>query len=200
MKKLFLIILFTFMNSFFTSPTFAGNDDHVASPTTAQAVLGGGCFWCMEALFQKLPGVLSVQSGFAGGTTKNPNYEKVCVGNTGHAEVIEITYDPQKISYNQLLDLFWRAHDPTTWNQQGADLGPQYRSVIFTTSPEQQQIAEASKKNAQAYFEKPIVTEIKPLTHFYPAEKYHQNYYLNNRNAPYCRAVIAPKLQKLHME
>ncbi|MFZ4115359.1 MAG: peptide-methionine (S)-S-oxide reductase MsrA [Chthoniobacterales bacterium] len=188
------------MNSLFTSPTFAAKNDRIDSPTTAQAVLGGGCFWCMEALFQKLPGVLSVQSGFAGGTTKNPTYEKVCEGNTGHAEVIEITYDPKKISYNQLLDLFWRAHDPTTWNQQGADLGPQYRSVIFTTSPEQQQIAEASKKNAQAYFEKPIVTEIKPLTHFYPAEKYHQNYYLNNRNAPYCRAVIAPKLQKLHME
>ena len=165
-----------------------------------QAVLGGGCFWCMEALFQKLPGVISVQSGFAGGSSKNPTYEKVCEGGTGHAEVIEITYDPKKISYDQLLDLFWRAHDPTTWNQQGADLGPQYRSVIFTTSPEQHKLAEASRKNAQDCFAKPIVTQIEPLTHFYPAEKYHQNYYQNNRNAPYCRAVIAPKLKKLHME
>ena len=174
--------------------------DSTASHKPAQAVLGGGCFWCMEALFQKLPGVISVQSGFAGGTIKNPTYEQVSMGNTGYAEVIQITYDPKKVSYDQLLDLFWRAHDPTTWNQQGGDLGPQYRSVIFTTSPEQQEQAEASKKNAQSYFSKPIVTEIKPLTHFYSAEKYHQNYYLNNRNAPYCRAVIAPKLQKLHME
>ena len=163
----------------------------------AQAVLGGGCFWCTEALFQKLPGVLAVKSGFAGGATKNPTYEEVCTGRTGHAEVIQVTYDPKKVSYDQLLDLFWRAHDPTTWNQQGADLGPQYRSVIFTTTPEQQRLAEASKKKTQESFSKPIVTEIKPLTVFYPAEDLHQNYYLNNKNAPYCRAVIAPKLEKL---
>lgn len=192
---------FLFLALFCTSmiaPLFAA--DSASSNAPAQAVLGGGCFWCMEALFQKLPGVISVHSGFAGGTTKNPRYEQVSMGNTGHAEVIQITYDPKKISYDQLLDLFWRAHDPTTWNQQGGDLGPQYRSVIFTTSPEQQQLAETSRKNAQAYFSKPIVTEIEPLSHFYPAEGYHQNYYLKNRNAPYCRAVIAPKLQKLHME
>lgn len=166
----------------------------------SQAILGGGCFWCMEALFQKLPGVLSVHSGFAGGTIKNPSYEQVSGGNTGYAEVIQVTYDPKKISYDQLLNLFWRAHDPTTLNQQGGDFGPQYRSVIFTTTPEQQMAAEISKKNAQSYFNKPIVTEIKPLPHFYPAEQYHQNYYLKNPNAPYCRAVIAPKIVKLYGE
>ncbi len=199
MKKLLfilvLLLVFFSMNSLFATPS-----SQQVPPTRAQAVLGGGCFWCLEALFQKLPGVLSVESGFAGGTTKNPTYQQVCTGSTGHAEVIKITYDPEKISYNQLLDFFWRAHDPTTWNQQGADLGPQYRSVIFTTSAQQQNAAEMSKKRAQAFFEKPIVTQIEPLEKFYPAEKYHQNYYLNNRSAPYCRAVIAPKLQKFHME
>lgn len=166
------------------------------TPTT-QATLGGGCFWCTEALFQRLPGVLSVKAGFAGGTTKNPTYEQVCRGQTGHAEVIQITYDPQKISYDQLLDFFWRAHDPTTLHQQGADRGTQYRSIILTNSAEQQRLAEASKAKAQACFSKAIVTEIKPLTTFYAAEEYHQNYYLKNSNAPYCRAVIAPKLEKL---
>lgn len=170
---------------------------NLPSSSTEQLTLGGGCFWCTEALFQKYPGVLSVKAGFAGGTTKNPTYEEVCTGKTGHAEVIQITYDPSKVSYEQLLDLFWRAHDPTTFNQQGADHGPQYRSLILTNSSEQQQAAEASKKKAQAYFNKPIVTEIKPLTTFYPAEEHHQDYYLKNKNAPYCQLVIAPKLEKL---
>ncbi len=171
-----------------------------SAATSEQAVLGSGCFWCSEALFQKLPGVISVKAGFAGGATKNPTYEEVCTGQTGHAEVIQIIYDPKKISYDQLLDLFWRSHDPTTLNQQGADMGTQYRSVIFTTSPNQESLAEASKKSAQNSFSKPIVTEIKPLTTFYAASEHHQDYYLKNSNAPYCRAVIAPKLKKLQIK
>lgn len=178
--------------------TFATTTSSAA--TSEQAVLGTGCFWCSEALFQKLPGVISVKAGFTGGTTKNPTYEEVCTGQTGHAEVIQITYDPKRVSYNLLLDLFWRSHDPTTLNQQGADMGTQYRSVIFTTSSDQQRLAEASKKRAQASFSKPIVTEVKPLAFFYPADEHHQNYYLKNSNAPYCRAVIAPKLKKLQMD
>ncbi|MBX9741968.1 MAG: peptide-methionine (S)-S-oxide reductase MsrA [Chthoniobacterales bacterium] len=184
---------------FMTLSSFAVATDPASSPTE-QATLGGGCFWCTEALFQKYPGVISVKAGFAGGTTKNPTYEEVCSGKTGHAEVIQITYDPKKVSYDQLLDLFWRAHDPTTWNSQGADQGPQYRSIILTNSPEQEQLAEASKKKAQACFSKPIVTEIKLLIAFYPADEHHQDYYLKNSNAPYCQLVIAPKLEKLNLK
>ena len=138
-----------------------------------------------------------MQSGFAGGVTKHPTYEEVCTGQTGHAEVIELTYDPKKISYDQLLDFFWKVHDPTTLNRQGADAGTQYRSIILTTTPDQQGLAELSKKKAQAAFKNPIVTEIKPLGAFYPADISHQDYYRNHPNAPYCRAVIAPKLEKL---
>jgi peptide-methionine (S)-S-oxide reductase len=167
-------------------------------PASATAVFGGGCFWCMEAVFQNLPGITKITSGFAGGATPNPTYDQVCSGRTGHAEVLQITYDPAKVTYNQLLDLFWRAHDPTTLNRQGADSGTQYRSIILTSSPEQASEAEASKKKAAAQFPDPIVTEIKPLTAFYPAEKYHQNYYNENKNVnPYCQIVIAPKLKKL---
>jgi peptide-methionine (S)-S-oxide reductase len=170
------------------------------SPKSATATFGGGCFWCIDAVFQNLPGVLKITSGFAGGTKADPTYDQVCTGRTGHAEVIQITYDPSKVSYNQLLDLFWKAHDPTTLNRQGADTGTQYRSIILTSSPEEVTEAEASKKKAQAQFPDPIVTEIKPLTVFYPAESYHQDYYKNNKERnPYCQAVIAPKLKKLGM-
>jgi peptide-methionine (S)-S-oxide reductase len=152
----------------------------------------------MDAVFQNLPGVIKITSGFAGGTKADPTYDQVCSGRTGHAEVIQITYDPSKVSYNQLLDLFWKAHDPTTLNRQGADAGTQYRSVILTSSPEEVSEAETSKKKAQAQFHDPIVTEIKPLTVFYPAEQYHQDYYQNNKDRnPYCQVVIAPKLKKL---
>ena len=168
--------------------------------TSSKAVFGGGCFWCLEALFQTVPGVTHVTSGFAGGSTKHPTYEEVCTGETGHAEVIEVTYDPKKASYDQLLDFFWRVHDPTTLNRQGADSGTQYRSIILTTTPDQQRLAELSKKKVQAAFAKPIVTEVKPLVAFYPADISHQDYYRNHRNAPYCRAVIAPKLEKLKVE
>lgn len=172
-----------------------------ASQKTATATFGGGCFWCMDAVYQYVPGIIKITSGFAGGSTDHPTYEQVCTGRTGHAEVIQITYDPAKVSYNQLLDLFWKAHDPTTLNRQGADSGTQYRSIILTSSPEEATEAEASKKKAQAQFPDPIVTEIVPLKTFYPAEDYHQDYYQNNKDKnPYCQVVIAPKLKKLGLE
>jgi len=164
---------------------------------TALATFGGGCFWCMEAVFERLPGVKSVTSGFAGGRTENPTYEQVCTGITGHAEVTQIEFDPAKISYEKLLQVFWQAHDPTTLNRQGADEGTQYRSVILYHDTAQKLAAEKSKAAAQANFKHPIVTEIAPFTKFYPAENHHQEYYDNNSNAPYCRLVIAPKLEKL---
>lgn len=164
---------------------------------TEIADLGGGCFWCMEAVFERVPGVISVTSGFAGGTTPNPTYQQVCTETTGHAEVTQIVFDPAKISYAQLLDVFWQAHDPTTLNRQGADEGTSYRSIILYRNEEQKLIAEKSKLEAQKNFRDPIVTEIVPLKTFYPAEGYHQQYYDHNPNAGYCQVVIAPKLQKL---
>lgn len=167
---------------------------------TEIADFGGGCFWCMEAVFERLPGVISVTSGFAGGTTENPTYEQVCTETTGHAEVTQIVFDPSKISYNQLLDVFWQAHDPTTLNRQGADVGTSYRSIILYRDKKQELEAEKSKLAAQKNFRNPIVTQIVPLKEFYPAEDYHQKYYDNNSNAPYCQVVIAPKLNKLEKE
>ena len=164
---------------------------------TEIADLGGGCFWCMEAVFERLPGVVSVTSGFAGGTTENPTYPEVCTETTGHAEVTEIAFDPAKISYAKLLEVFWQAHDPTTLNRQGADEGTSYRSIILYRDYKQKAIAENSKIVAQAGFKNPIVTEIVPLKKFYKAEDYHQQYYDNNSNAGYCQVVIAPKLEKL---
>ncbi len=164
---------------------------------TEIADFGGGCFWCMEAVFERLPGVISVTSGFAGGTTENPTYEQVCTETTGHAEVTEIVFDPAKISYDQLLNVFWQAHDPTTLNRQGADTGTSYRSIILYRDKKQQLEAEKSMIAAQANFRSPIVTQIVPLNKFYPAEDYHQKYYDNNTEAPYCQVVITPKLDKL---
>jgi peptide-methionine (S)-S-oxide reductase len=164
---------------------------------TELADLGGGCFWCMEAVFERLPGVVSVTSGFAGGTTENPTYRDVCSETTGHAEVTEIEFDPAKISYAKLLEVFWQAHDPTTLNRQGADEGTSYRSIILYRSEKQKLLAEKSKLEAQKDFRNPIVTEIVPLKKFYKAEDYHQQYYDNNSSAGYCQVVIAPKLQKL---
>jgi len=161
------------------------------------ATFGGGCFWCVEAVFERLEGVQSVVAGYAGGTTLNPTYKQVCSGTTGHAEVAQISFDPAKISYRQLVDLFWDAHDPTTLNRQGADVGTQYRSVIFYHDEQQKLIAEQSKQEAQKNFTQAIVTEIHPLTKFYPAENYHQDYYRNNPQAPYCQFIIKPKLKKL---
>src|SRR5665213_3032998 len=164
---------------------------------TEIADLGGGCFWCMEAVFERLPGVLSVTSGFAGGHTENPTYQEVCTETTGHAEVTQIEFDPAKISYNKLLEVFWQGHDPTTLNRQGADVGTSYRSIILYRTEKQKLEAEKSKLEAQKDFKHSIVTEIVPLKKFYKAEDYHQEYYDNNSNAPYCQVVIAPKLEKL---
>ncbi|MGC8887383.1 MAG: peptide-methionine (S)-S-oxide reductase MsrA [Verrucomicrobiia bacterium] len=167
------------------------------STKTELATLGGGCFWCMEAVFQQIRGVISVTSGYSGGFTKNPTYKEVCEGNTGHAEVIQIKFNPEKISYSQILDIFWKAHDPTSLNRQGADIGTQYRSIILYHNDEQRKIAEASRAKASKDFAKPIVTEIMPFTAFYKAEEYHQNFFKNNPEYGYCQAVIKPKLEKL---
>lgn len=168
--------------------------------TIDSAIVGAGCFWCVEAVFELLDGVMEVEAGYAGGEIEHPTYEQVCSGNTGHAEVARIVYDPTKISYRELLEVFWQAHDPTTLNRQGADVGTQYRSAIFYQDEEQRVIAEESKQQAQRMFDKEIVTEIKPLDVFYAAEDYHQDYYQRNRNAPYCQMVIRPKLKKLDLE
>ncbi len=163
-----------------------------------KATLGGGCFWCLEAVYQRVKGVEKVVSGYAGGHVKNPTYEQVCSDTTGHAEVVQITFDPQIISYEDILNIFWQIHDPTQLNRQGNDIGTQYRSVIFYHSEEQKQKAQLSKQNLEdeGIFSKTIVTEIVPLTNFYPAEQYHQNYFNNNPSQAYCQLVIAPKVKK----
>ncbi|MEM8966983.1 MAG: peptide-methionine (S)-S-oxide reductase MsrA [Bacteroidota bacterium] len=163
-----------------------------------QATFGSGCFWCTEAVFQDVEGIESVVSGYSGGHIKNPAYREVCSGRTGHAEVVQITYDPAVISYDELLEIFWKTHDPTTLNRQGADVGTQYRSVVYYHDEEQKQLAEAYKQklNESGAFTNPIVTEISPLDTFYPAEDYHQNYYKNNPEQGYCSFVIRPKVDK----
>ncbi|MBL8018885.1 MAG: peptide-methionine (S)-S-oxide reductase MsrA [Leptospirales bacterium] len=161
------------------------------------AVFGMGCFWCSEALYERFMGVESVVSGYAGGVTVNPNYEQVSAGDTGHAEVVQVTFDPAKISYSQLLEIFWEVHDPTTLNRQGADEGTQYRSVILYANAEQKKLAEASREAAKKKFASAIVTQIAPLKKFYLAEEYHQDYFRKHPNQPYCVFVISPKLQKL---
>ena len=163
---------------------------------TEIAIFGGGCFWCTEAIFLKVKGVESVVSGYAGGTVENPSYERVSSGRTGHAEVIKILFNPSVISYEELLDIFWHVHDPTSLNQQGADVGTEYRSVIIYTSDEQKKKAEEVLKQISnsGEFKRPIVTEILKLDRFYDAESYHKNYFENNSLQPYCQLVIAPKL------
>lgn len=171
-----------------------------AQPKKLQkATFGMGCFWCSEALFQELKGVTSVKSGYEGGTVANPSYEDVCTGTTGHAEVIEVTYDPAVIKYEELLEVFWKSHDPTTLNRQGADVGTQYRSVVFYHNDEQKQLAEKYKKelNDAKAFNKPIVTQITKASPFYVAENYHQDYFNKNGTEPYCKMVILPKMEKL---
>ncbi|GAA0551579.1 peptide-methionine (S)-S-oxide reductase MsrA [Chitinophaga japonensis] len=166
--------------------------------TFEKATFGGGCFWCTEAQFQYLDGVVKVASGYSGGTVAHPTYEEVCTGSTGHAEVIQVTYDPAKISYEELLEAFWQSHDPTQLNRQGNDVGTQYRSVIFYHSEDQRQKAEHYKQKLQdsGVFDRPVVTEISPLENFYVAEDYHQDYYSQNGSQPYCYYVIRPKLEK----
>lgn len=171
-------------------------NDHNTKLDTA--TFGEGCFWCTEAVFERLKGVKSVVSGYSGGTVANPTYEEVCTGKTGHAETCQIIYDPNEISYQELLIVFFRTHDPTSLNRQGADVGTQYRSVIFYHNEKQKELAEFAKKkiNEEKLYDKPVVTEIAPFTKFYKAEDYHQNYYDKNPNQGYCAFVIAPKVEK----
>lgn len=179
------------------SPNPTPSTPNMKTNSIETATFGGGCFWCMEAVYERIPGVLSVTSGFAGGHTENPTYHEVCSGTTGHAEVTQITFDPAKVSYDHLLKVFWQAHDPTTLNRQGADEGTQYRSVILYHSEKQRLLAEKSKLEAQEHFHDPIVTEIVPFQKFYPAEDYHQRFYDENPGQGYCQFVIRPKLEKL---
>jgi peptide-methionine (S)-S-oxide reductase len=169
---------------------------------TEVATLAGGCFWCLEAVYDQLKGVLSVESGYSGGKTSNPTYSEVCGGNTGHAEVIRITFDPAVITFRDLLDVFFTIHDPTTLNAQGADVGTQYRSAIFYHSPEQKQAAEEkiAALEADKIWDDPIVTEVSPAGPFYEAEDYHQEYFARNDSQPYCRAVVAPKVAKFRKQ
>jgi peptide-methionine (S)-S-oxide reductase len=161
-----------------------------------KALLGGGCFWCIEAVYRRVRGVKSAVSGYAGGSVPDPDYRSVCGGTTGHAEVVEVTFDPEVISFSEILDIFWVIHDPTTLNRQGADVGTQYRSVIYYEDAMQKVDAEASIAAAQALFDDPIVTELSPAPQFYAAEAYHQNYYELNPQEGYCQVVISPKIEK----
>jgi peptide-methionine (S)-S-oxide reductase len=196
-----------FMNADDTTPkpvqpgtpqaTPENRDAQTATGKHQLATFGGGCFWCTEAVFERLDGVKSVVSGYEGGQVSHPTYKQVCSGDTGHAEVIRIEFDPDQITFKDLLDVFWQAHDPTTLNRQGNDAGTQYRSVIYFHNDTQKAEAEQSKLSAAGQFKKPIVTEIAQTSTFYPAEDYHQDYFRNNPNVPYCAFVIAPKVNKL---
>jgi peptide-methionine (S)-S-oxide reductase len=174
------------------------NKDEISRNNLDTATFGAGCFWCVEAIFQQVKGVVAVNSGYSGGSVKNPTYKEVCTGTTGHAEVTQILYNPEQVSYEQLLEVFWKVHDPTTLNQQGNDRGTQYRSVIFYHNSRQKDIAERIKQelSASGAWENPVVTEISPFKIFYKAEDYHQNYFNLNGDQPYCQFVIKPKLDK----
>lgn len=179
-------------------PKMEETKTNLSTSTTDTATFGAGCFWCVEAVFQRLNGVISIESGYSGGSVKNPSYREVCAGTTGHAEVCRIVYDKTKVSFDELLEVFWKTHDPTTLNQQGNDHGTQYRSAIFYHNEEQKKLAEKYKVeiiNSGAY-EKPIVTEISPLINYYKAEDYHQNYFNQNGQVGYCKYVIQPKVEK----
>lgn len=169
-------------------------------PRTELATIGGGCFWCIEAVYKRIAGIKGAVSGYSGGTTENPSYREVSSGRTGHAEVVRITFDPDVISYEEVLSIFFDSHDPTTENRQGADVGSQYRSIILYHDEEQRAVAERVIQDAQKKFDDPIVTKLESLKHFYEAEDYHQDYFENNPSAGYCRVVIAPKLEKLGLD
>ena len=193
MKNLFLISLFALsLNG------FAQNSKTKSSSNLETITLGGGCYWCVEAVYENLAGVKSVVSGFSGGKVANPTYEEVCTGTTGHAEVVQITYDKNITDINEIFKVFFTVHDPTTLNRQGADVGTQYRSVIFYKNDEQKKAAESiiAELNKTKVYSSPIVTKIEPFRAFYKAEDYHQNYYANNKNQPYCKMVIQPKIEK----
>lgn len=192
-----LKILWTMMALAAVTVPATAQEDGMSEPMKTEfATFGAGCFWCTEAFFEPLDGVIDVVSGYSNGDMKDPTYKAVCSGRSGHAEVVRVTYDPNKITYQELLDRFWESHDPTTLNRQGADIGTQYRSGIFYHSPEQKEIALASKKAVAKNYKDPIVTEVVEAGEFYPAEEYHQNYFRNNPNAPYSR-FIQSKLNKL---
>lgn len=199
--KLLLVFAGAIASLQFLSIAMADTPDSSKESTkpapTETLVVGGGCFWCVEAAYDLLDGVTQVESGYAGGSTENPDYKKVCTGKTGHAEVVRIHYDPSKVSLRELVDFFWEAHDPTTLNRQGVDVGTQYRSIILYQNEEQRKVIEASLAGARKRFSEPVVTQVVPLEKFYVAEVSHQDYFANNPNAGYCRVVIAPKIAKL---
>ena len=201
-----ILVLFTTVFSFLSCQQSNSSEKKSMSnissghqkPNIETATLGAGCFWCVEAQFGMLDGVVSVESGFSGGKVKNPSYKEVCTGNTGHAEVVQITFDTTKLSYEEVLEAFWKSHDPTQLNRQGNDIGTQYRSVIFYHNEKQKELAEKYKKklNESGVYDKSVVTEISPFTEFYKAEDYHQDYYAQNPGESYCRYVIQPKVEK----
>jgi peptide-methionine (S)-S-oxide reductase len=193
-----LIFLFSGLTGFINYEPFNNHLVNMQDKKLQKATFGSGCFWCTEAVFELVEGVTSVTSGYTGGNIKNPTYEEVCSEKSGHAEAIQLTYDPEVITYDELLEIFWKTHDPTTLNRQGNDKGTQYRSVIFYHSEEQKQLAEKYKDalDKSGAWENPIVTEILPATEFYKAENYHQDYYTNNPNQGYCAFIITPKVEK----
>ncbi len=193
MKNIFLIAIFALSLNGFAQNTKAKSASNLETIT-----LGGGCYWCVEAVYENLDGVKSVVSGFSGGKVANPTYEDVCTGTTGHAEVVQVTYDKTKTDINEIFQVFFTVHDPTTLNRQGADVGTQYRSVIFYKNAEQKNAAESiiAELNKAKVYNSPIVTKVEPFKIFYKAEDYHQNYYANNKNQPYCKMVIQPKIEK----
>ena len=200
-KKVALLFFILLFISFFALTRTEAKTSQKEKPMqnkTEIATLGGGCFWCIEAIYERVRGVIKVTSGYSGGHVENPTYEQVSTGTTGHAESVQIEFDPTVISYNEILDIFWQIHDPTQLNRQGNDIGPQYRSVIFYHNERQKEIALKSKAELEKekIFDKPIVTEITAFKRFYPAESYHKNYYDRNSDEPYCQLVITPKLQK----
>lgn len=188
MKTRFLILIVNFL--LIATVTMAKNVE--------EATLGGGCFWCTEAVYRQLDGVIDVKPGYSGGHLKNPTYQQVCTGTTGHAEVVEVTYDPEKVSFSEILEVFFETHDPTSLNRQGNDVGTQYRSAIFYHNQEQKETAERiiNEFEKEKVYDKPIVTEVTPFDAFYVAEDYHLNYYERNKNQPYCQFVITPKIEK----
>ena len=195
------LILGLFVSSELMSEETKQSKEAKEVPENAESIiLGAGCFWCTEAVYEQIDGVVSVESGYSGGTVADPTYRAVTSGTTGHAEVVKVVFDPDVVSLAQVLEWFWKMHDPTILNRQGGDVGTQYRSAIFYSNDEQKRIAEASMKAAAENFDDPIVTEITKAGTFYPAEGYHQDYYFENRSAGYCQMVIAPKLKKLDLE
>lgn len=182
------------------TPLAMAQESETTEKNLETITFGSGCFWCVEAVFQRIDGVKTAVSGYMGGETENPSYKEICTGTTGHAEVVQLKYDPATVSLEKLLDVFWISHDPTTLNRQGADVGTQYRSAIFFEDEAQKEVAERSMLAAAAKFEDPIVTEITPAATFYVAEDYHQEFYELNKSYPYCQAVITPKLKKLGFE